>query len=333
MYVLVFILACLALAGHGRKLDLASGHPPASALSEQQLQNASTVVDFKLEKSWRPEPRRASRKTLAMLLLPQTAGYTSAWQTSGIVRHARHVPKAHSVVRSLYPSMFGDVSGHEERQPGESVAAGAGVSAGAVVAAEGLGATSGSVTATAVQEALQIGNLVETALGNTSKLDILQQLSAILDDQDNKTQNVVILGTRQMPYLNQKIVELLSYALVLSDNHLYTSGATGTHAAAIRGALRANRPELLTVILPQTIEAQPTDVQEALFKVREFGSEVIELKHNDMSLAEAARLCNYELLDKGDWIIVWAFHSSGTLLSTIEEAQDQSKLATCIYLD
>ena len=37
-----------------------------------------------------------------------------------------------------------------------------------------------------------------------------------------------------------------AYALVLSGNHVYTSGAGGTNAAAIRGALRAEQDDLLT---------------------------------------------------------------------------------------
>lgn len=51
-------------------------------------------------------------------------------------------------------------------------------------------------------------------------------------------------------------------------NHIYTSGASGTNAAVIRGALRAERPDLLTVILPQSLKRQPPESQELLSKVR-----------------------------------------------------------------
>lgn len=47
-------------------------------------------------------------------------------------------------------------------------------------------------------------------------------------------------------------------------NHIFTSGATGTNAAVIRGALRAEKPELLTVVLPQSMEKQPQESQELL---------------------------------------------------------------------
>lgn len=53
----------------------------------------------------------------------------------------------------------------------------------------------------------------------------------------------------------------------LQKNHIYTSGASGTNAAVIRGALRAERPELLTVILPQSLKKQPPESQELLSKV------------------------------------------------------------------
>ena len=51
---------------------------------------------------------------------------------------------------------------------------------------------------------------------------------------------------------------MMSYALVLEGNRIITSGATGTNAAAIRGAMRAD-PSLLTVILPQRLERQPRE--------------------------------------------------------------------------
>jgi|AntAceMinimDraft_11_1070367.scaffolds.fasta_scaffold52096_2 hypothetical protein len=60
-----------------------------------------------------------------------------------------------------------------------------------------------------------------------------------------------------MGFLHQQLVEILSYALVLTENHIFTSGATGTNAAVIRGALRAERPDLLTVVLPQSLSKQP----------------------------------------------------------------------------
>lgn len=58
--------------------------------------------------------------------------------------------------------------------------------------------------------------------------------------------------------------------LCFQKNHIFTSGASGTNAAVIRGALRAEKPELLTVILPQSLKMQPPESQELLSKVSQF---------------------------------------------------------------
>ena len=58
--------------------------------------------------------------------------------------------------------------------------------------------------------------------------------------------------------------------LMVQGNHIYTSGATGTNAAVIRGALRAEQPDLLTVVLPQSLSMQPPESQELLADVSMF---------------------------------------------------------------
>lgn len=88
---------------------------------------------------------------------------------------------------------------------------------------------------------------------------VLQELVAI---QQDGPRNVAILGTRYTSYLHQQIIELLTYANVLVGNHVFTSGAGGTNAAVIRGALRAEKPDLLTVVLPQSLHKQPLETQE-----------------------------------------------------------------------
>ena len=61
-----------------------------------------------------------------------------------------------------------------------------------------------------------------------------------------------VFRDENMGFLHQQLIEILAYALCLTGNHIFTSGATGTNAAVIRGSLRAERPELLTVVLPQS---------------------------------------------------------------------------------
>lgn len=121
-----------------------------------------------------------------------------------------------------------------------------------------------------------------------------------------------------------------SYALVLSENHVYTSGAGGTNAAAIKGALRAERPDLLTVILPQSLEKQPDESQELLRDV----TDLITMPQNDaMNLDVASRICNSKLLSETDQLIAFAFHESKTVIEATKEAKKLEMLVTMLFLD
>ncbi|PWZ10648.1 hypothetical protein Zm00014a_043725 [Zea mays] len=94
-------------------------------------------------------------------------------------------------------------------------------------------------------------------------VDYLQELLAI---QQQGPRAIGFFGTRNMGFMHQQLIEILSYAMVITKNHIFTSGASGTNAAVIRGALRAEKPELLTVILPQSLKKQPPESQELLSK-------------------------------------------------------------------
>ena len=121
-----------------------------------------------------------------------------------------------------------------------------------------------------------------------------------------------------------------AYALVLSGNHVYTSGAGGTHAATIRGALRAERPDLLTVVLPQSLSKQTKESQSLLKEVKD----VVEMpQNNDMSLDIASRICNSRLLSLTDQLISFAFHESSTVIEATKEAKKLNMLVTVLYLD
>lgn len=156
---------------------------------------------------------------------------------------------------------------------------------------------------------------------------ILQELAEI---QKQGPKKYCLIGTRHCSYLHQQIIELLSYALVLSENHVYTSGAGGTNAAAIRGALRANRPDLLTVILPQSLGKQSREAQELLKDV----TDLVAMPQNDeMSLNVASRLCNSKLLSETDQLIAFAFHESKTVIEATKEAKKLEMLVTKLFLD
>jgi hypothetical protein len=110
---------------------------------------------------------------------------------------------------------------------------------------------------------------------------ILKELAEI---QRQGPKNYCILGTRHCSFLHQQIIELLAFALVLSGNHVFTSGAGGTNAATIRGALRAERPDLLTVVLPQSFSKQNPASQDLLKQVS------FHLR-NSLSFGKSAKWC------------------------------------------
>ncbi|KAF6263209.1 hypothetical protein COO60DRAFT_1492358 [Scenedesmus sp. NREL 46B-D3] len=161
-----------------------------------------------------------------------------------------------------------------------------------------------------------------------SDLDYLSELLAI--QQNDGPKNLGFFGTRNMGMTHQKLVEILSYAMVSTGNHIYTSGATGTNAAVIKGALRAEAPDLLTVILPQSLSRQPQESQELLSQVQN----VVEMpEHDHMLLMDASRFCNREIISKVQQVICFAFHDSRLLLETCVEAKDSKKIVTLFYLD
>jgi hypothetical protein len=158
-------------------------------------------------------------------------------------------------------------------------------------------------------------------------LDTLaQELAAI---QQTSSKRIALLGTRHVPIVHQNLIEMMSYALVLAGNRLITSGATGTNAAAIKGAMRAD-PNLLTVILPQSLQQQSRESQEQLKQV----IHLVENPENDrLSLGEASILCNREIINRCQQLICFAYHDSDTLLQTCQEAEEHRKIITLFYLD
>lgn len=156
--------------------------------------------------------------------------------------------------------------------------------------------------------------------------DFLQELAAI---QQIGSKRIAILGSRHVPITHQHLIELMTYALVLVGNQIITSGATGTNSAAIRGAMRAD-PNLLTVILPQSMERQPRESREQLEQV----IHLVQSPENDhLSLGEASTLCNQEIISRCQQLICFAFHDSQILLKTCSDAEDQRKVVTLFYFD
>jgi hypothetical protein len=157
--------------------------------------------------------------------------------------------------------------------------------------------------------------------------ELAQELLLI---QQSGPRRVAIIGTRNLPLTHQQLVEILAYALVLSGNSCVTSGgANGTNMAVIRGAQRAN-PDRLEIILPQTIGQQPGEVQDLLIGIKHI-TEYPERR--TMTLADASKICNHEIIDRSQQIICFLYHTSHTLLESVNYAKDHRKIVTSFYLD
>ena len=159
------------------------------------------------------------------------------------------------------------------------------------------------------------------------KVDTLAQELATIRQSAKK---IAIIGSRNLAITHQQMIETLSTALVMQGNTIITSGGScGTNAAAIRGAMKSN-PDKLKVILPQTIGQQPSDVQDQLIGVPNI------VEHSDramMTLADASRVCNREIIDDCNQLICFLSHTSRTLHTAIEYAEQNHKVVTVFYLD
>ena len=52
-----------------------------------------------------------------------------------------------------------------------------------------------------------------------------------------------------------------------------------------------------------------------------------------MSLADASRICNHEIIDRSQQIICFLYHTSHTLLESVNYAKENRKIVTSFYLD
>lgn len=160
--------------------------------------------------------------------------------------------------------------------------------------------------------------------------DTVDELAMELATIQQSAKKIAIIGSRNLPITHQQLIETLTTALVMQGNTIITSGgSSGTNAAAIRGAMKAN-PEKLKIILPQTIGQQPSDVQDQLIGIPNI------VEHSDramMTLADASRVCNREIIDDCNQLVCFLSHTSKTLHKAIEYAEEGYKVVTVFYLD
>ena len=143
------------------------------------------------------------------------------------------------------------------------------------------------------------------------------------------SRKLAVIGTQTLTDQHMQMIELLSYALVLSGNHIYTSGGGATNSAVIRGALRACNSNLLTVILPQSLGKQPPEMQPLLMRVADL---IQQPQFDDLDFKEAAANCNSKILDAVDEVLTFVYHDSSTVIDAIDK-MPKEKTATKFFLD
>jgi predicted Rossmann-fold nucleotide-binding protein len=147
--------------------------------------------------------------------------------------------------------------------------------------------------------------------------------------QDTGKRRIAILGSRHVPVVSIHLVELVARSLAQEGHSLITSGAQGVNAAVIRGVLDVD-PGRLTVLLPQSLDRQPSESRAQLEQVLHL---VEKPEHDELPLPMASSLCNQEIISRCDQLICYAFHDSETLLSSCRTAEDMGKVVSLLFFD
>jgi hypothetical protein len=159
------------------------------------------------------------------------------------------------------------------------------------------------------------------------RIDTLAQELAMLQDRGKR--RIAILGSRHVPVVAIHLVELVARSLAQEGHNLITSGAQGVNSAVIRSVLDVD-PARLTVLLPQSLDRQPSESRDQLEKVLHL---VEKPEHDELPLPMASSLCNQEIIIRCDQLICYAFHDSETLLSSCRTAEDMGKVVSLMFFD
>ena len=159
------------------------------------------------------------------------------------------------------------------------------------------------------------------------RIDTLAQELALLQDRGKR--RIAILGSRHVPVVSIHLVELVARSLAQEGHNLITSGAQGVNAAVIRSVLEVDAGRL-TVLLPQSLDRQPTESRDQLERVLHL---VEKPEHDELPLPMASSLCNQEIISRCDQLICYAFHDSETLLASCHAAEDMGKVVTLLFFD
>ncbi|MFE4667261.1 hypothetical protein ACFRI7_33360 [Streptomyces sp. NPDC056716] len=139
---------------------------------------------------------------------------------------------------------------------------------------------------------------------------------------------VTITGTRSTGHrpLAEYAYLFATYLQPFTDNaHLYMGGAKGIDSLTLHW-LAENTAAHLTVVVPGTVEQQPTEAQQAIARVRDRITEVVELKAARLA-APAYHARNRWMVDRSELTI--GFPRNGELDSgtwqTLNYTRDQGK--------
>ena len=164
-------------------------------------------------------------------------------------------------------------------------------------------------------------------LPSLDSVDTLAQELALL--QNKGTRRIAFLGSRHVPVVSIHLIELIARSLAQEGHSIITSGSQGVNAAVIRGVLEVDA-SLLTVLLPQGLDRQVSEIRELLDKVLH----LIEKSDNDdLPLPMASSLCNQEIISRCDQLICFAFHDSETLLTSCRSAEEIGKIVSLMFFD
>lgn len=159
------------------------------------------------------------------------------------------------------------------------------------------------------------------------RIDTLAQELAML--QDRSKRRIAVLGSRHVPVVAIHLIELVARSLAQEGHNLITSGSQGVNAAVIRSVLEVD-PSRLTVLLPQSLDRQPSESREQLEQVLHL---VEKPEHDELPLPMASSLCNQDIITRCDQLICYAFHDSETLLASCRVAEDMGKVVTLLFFD
>lgn len=157
---------------------------------------------------------------------------------------------------------------------------------------------------------------------------MISQLQSIQQRDASKPSSIVVIGDEMTTVLQRQIIELLSYALVLSGNRVLTTAKAGADQAVMRGAIRANE-RMLNVVVANSASSEPASARELLSGVRN----IVELRHSGLPPELETKLVYAELLGSADQLIAFALHRSRALRQAIDEAQTLNIECTVLFLD